>query len=144
MHDQPFRREYVLDTAVAAGKFAESRRAHYRQMYDRDPAGTEQLLAALASVGSEKPPYPRELFPELARLPSFPPEEDADAGVVAMSRRQPPSSGHAPAPAAHASSGMELTPENVSRWSAELFPETAAGGQPGLITFDQKYRRGIV
>ena len=63
------RRDHVIGQAVAAGKFAESRSAHWQQEYDRDPARTEQVLAALASVHPQ-PPYPRELFPASSSIQS--------------------------------------------------------------------------
>jgi hypothetical protein len=68
MQVDPYRREYVLAQAVSAGKFAPERSTHYRTLYDRDPAGTEVLLARLASgvAAGGGAPYPRELFPELS------------------------------------------------------------------------------
>lgn len=39
--------ERVLDAAVAAGKFSEARKEHYRGLYQRDPGGTRQAVAAL-------------------------------------------------------------------------------------------------
>src|SRR5918992_5616014 len=75
------RREQVLNAAIAAGKFPESRRATYAAMYDRNPAYTEQVLATLAAgvappaaaTGPAPHPMPHtaSLFPELryARRP---------------------------------------------------------------------------
>ncbi len=63
----------AIDAAVKAGKIAASEAAAYRQRYDRDPAGTERLLARLASshiptaacVGER--PRGTGLLPELTR-----------------------------------------------------------------------------
>lgn len=43
-------RTEVINAAIAAGKFPESRRAHYERLYDRDPAGTERHIAKLAAA----------------------------------------------------------------------------------------------
>src|SRR5262245_39487547 len=67
------RRDALISAAIAAGKFAPDRREHYRQMYDRDPGGTELVLAALTPgvppvpVASFNSPHTAELFPDLAR-----------------------------------------------------------------------------
>lgn len=133
------RREQLLAEAVRAGKFTAQRAEHYRQLYDSDPAGTEQVLAALAPVGNaitaaavlagapaavlaEVPPYPRELFPELVR----------------RERRAAPPAAAEPAAAEHVRPGAppaeaSIRDEQVARWSAELFPETQAQ-QHGRIT----------
>ena len=42
--------ERVLDAAVVAGKFSEGRKDHYRGLYQRDPGGTRQAVAALHAV----------------------------------------------------------------------------------------------
>src|SRR5947207_6772150 len=69
------RRDAAITAAIASGKFSESRRAHWQAQYDRDPAGTEQTLAALASglvaapVPAAQPfhsPFTPDLFPDLA------------------------------------------------------------------------------
>src|SRR5215207_1440052 len=74
-------REGVLDSAVRAAKIPPERVPIYREMYDRDPTGTVQLIqslspgvppeaaAALDEFAGQQSPYPRELFPELARRP---------------------------------------------------------------------------
>lgn len=36
-----------IDAAIRAGKFSESRRAHYERLMAADPVGTRQLLAQL-------------------------------------------------------------------------------------------------
>lgn len=140
MHDHAQRRDYLISEAIRAGKFTAARAQHYRQMYDRDPAGTEQLLAALAPAGTalaaagalaghpgpqaEPAPYPRELFPELARHDRHAPVAPALAAVAAP---QP-----AP-PARPAADPGVIPPEQVARWSAELFPETQAA-RGGRVT----------
>jgi hypothetical protein len=40
-------RERTVDTAIAAGKFAPSRREHWLRIYEADPEGTAQVLAGL-------------------------------------------------------------------------------------------------
>jgi hypothetical protein len=46
-------RERLLDAAVAAGKFAEERRAHYRALYDRDPVVAAATIGVL--TGFQRP-----------------------------------------------------------------------------------------
>lgn len=63
-------REYVLDKAVAAGKFASSRKPYYRAQYNRDAKGTVALIDRLEAVQpiTAKPVeagLPTEWFPEL-------------------------------------------------------------------------------
>lgn len=63
----------MLSAAIAAGRFPASRRSHYARMFDRDPTGTEALIAQLAAVpvptsgaaGSEKRPEGTGLLAEL-------------------------------------------------------------------------------
>lgn len=100
------RRDYVLDQAIASGKFGPQRRAFWSTEYDRDPARTEQTLAALASATVDDPPYPQELFPELARPRSR----------RARTAAPPPS----PSP--------EVVDVEVAAWTKQLFPETVAAG----------------
>jgi hypothetical protein len=42
-------KESLLDAAIKAGKFAESRRAHYAAMYDKDPKATTRLISSFAA-----------------------------------------------------------------------------------------------
>ena len=44
------RADRLINEAIAAGKLVESRRQHYRTLFARAPAQTEQLLATLAPV----------------------------------------------------------------------------------------------
>jgi hypothetical protein len=130
--DYALRRDYLVEQAVQAGKFPPERRGHWRTLYDRDPAGTETTLAALAPalVGVRTPsallagdsPYPRELFPELVR---------ADRRAVVTTQVAPATAAVAhPRPAAPPpeASETELSPELVSNWSHDMFPEAAASG----------------
>jgi len=112
----PTRREAVLAEAVRVGKFAAHRVPHYRTMYDRDPAGTEALIAAIYGVG-----------PGVLGSAAPTPGEPAQAPHV-----------HPVVPAAEAN----LDPKQVTAWSRALFPEAvAAGSKPGRITADAKYSR---
>jgi hypothetical protein len=117
----PVRREYLLDQAILAGKFPEQRRAHWSEQYDRDPVGTEQVFASLASlpkVAADARPYPQGLFPELQRQPHQP------------RPAAPPALPAAHAEPVEAASASADTPEAevVSGWTATMFPETAARG----------------
>lgn len=122
LNDHELRREYVLDQAIAAGKFGEARRAHYAALYNRDPAGTEQVLAVLASATDGEPPYPRTLFPELAR----PRSGRSPTRAAALPPPPPP-----PAARPTTDDGLDAL---VAGWSKQLFPEAAAAGaRPGRI-----------
>jgi hypothetical protein len=61
------RRDYVINEAVRAGKFSPQRARHWRRQYDEDPAGTEATIAVLSPALDGPQPYPRDLFPELAK-----------------------------------------------------------------------------
>jgi hypothetical protein len=124
------RREYLLDHAILAGKFPVQRRQHWQQRYDRDPVGTEQVLAALAPIvtGAQVSPYPREMFPELDRQP-----RRQRAGASAPSASAAHVSAAAPLPPTVAA-GDDLTPEVVAAWSRELFPEAAYAEIPRRVT----------
>lgn len=118
MHsDYELRREHVINEAIASGKFGESRRAFWTQQYDADPAGTERTLASLVPALEESPPYPPELFPELSRR-RRPPMRSAS---VASTAPPPPSQ------------SVEATDADVTRWTRQLFPETAAAGAGGRV-----------
>lgn len=133
----PQRRDYVLDHAIGAGKLPQSRREHYRQMYDRDPAGTETVLAMLAPglPGVTRPaaagfnsPHTPELFPDLVRGQ----RGRHGPGTALASAPVPLPAQRAPAPA---EGDTLLTPELVAGWSRQLFPESASlGFRPGRVT----------
>lgn len=65
-------RERLLNAAVAAGKFPTSRRKHYSDCYDADPAGTAAVINGLAAVQTD----PRALVAqaELDKLPAYNPD----------------------------------------------------------------------
>jgi hypothetical protein len=112
----PTRREAVLAEAVRVGKFLPHRVPHYRAMYDRDPAGTENLIAAIHALG-----------------PGVLDSAAAAAGEPAQAPHV-----HPVVPAAEA----DLDPQQVAAWSRALFPEAvAAGSRPDRITADAKYPR---
>lgn len=137
-NNHELRREYVLDQAVAAGKFSRSRAAYWRGEYDRDPAGTEQTIASLASALTPDPPYPREiLFPTRLsrRRASSPAPATATAPAAApappAAAREVPSGDEAGTGPGIPGSGP--SPEDVAAWSARLFPETVHAGA-GRVT----------
>jgi hypothetical protein len=76
MNDRQYRRERIIEEAVAAGKFGEGRRQHYRNIYDADPAGAERLIALLASV----PNVPLDLMDKVVKFPA-PPMSRAEANI---------------------------------------------------------------
>jgi hypothetical protein len=45
----PSDKDRLFDEAVKAGKFSESRRAHYAAMYDKDPEATTRLISSFAA-----------------------------------------------------------------------------------------------
>ncbi|HEU4976234.1 MAG TPA: hypothetical protein VFT50_14165 [Baekduia sp.] len=47
-------RERVLAAAVRAGKITDAHLPEYRQMFDRDPVGTQSLIAQLAARGENQ------------------------------------------------------------------------------------------
>lgn len=115
-------RDRLLDQAIASGKFSEERRGHYAALFDADPEGTEHWIGALVSVptaglaAAALAPYPRELFPELMRAQGKEPVRGGLAPRVETPHVRPA----APAEIA------EATPELVTEWTDQLFPEAAA------------------
>jgi hypothetical protein len=115
------RREALLDQAVRAGKFPPQRRAHWSELYDRDPAGTERVLSVLASsaplptMPAMPTPPPRITRTSVPRRPTYP-----EAAMVPVAASQPLPPG-----------GTEITPELVAGWSRQLFPATAARASAG-------------
>jgi hypothetical protein len=66
-------KESLLDAAIKAGKFAESRRAHYAAMYDKDPKATTRLISSFAAGAVPSSKAKRSgtgLLPELDSMPS--------------------------------------------------------------------------
>jgi hypothetical protein len=149
MNDREYRRERVLDQAIASGKFPEARRQHYRNSWDRDPAGTEQVIAGLVGVPllasiaqSEAQPQrtPDELdeqvalaatlYPELRNARRIPHGGTAAPAPEPTRAHAPPRQAQEPpppsAPASAASAGgdvVELRPEIVDGWTEALYPE---------------------
>ena len=83
-------REHVLDEAVRAAKFPSSRKAHYRAMYDRDPAGTKATIASLAPGLPEAQPTATEAYPSSWLT-------DAERGRAGVANAPPvPSAPHTP------------------------------------------------
>lgn len=109
MTDQELRREHLISAAISAGKFTAERAAHYRAQYDKDPAGTERLLAALTSIG---------------------------AGVLGHAAPVERTQAQHVHPVVRSGESIDLTSEVVEAWTREMFPETRAGVGPrrGRIT----------
>lgn len=99
------RRDQLIGAAIQAGKFPESRRAHWQAVYDADPTGTEQTLALLAP--GLIPTNPQPLGGRQGNM----------AGLTLAGSGLPASGGGYP----------DLTPEVVASWSRQLFPDTARG-----------------
>lgn len=70
--------ETLLDAAVDDGRISETRKPHYRALHDRDPLGTERVLASLApgprpgNRPSDSRGYPSSWLPEIAADPPSP------------------------------------------------------------------------
>lgn len=109
MHDAT-RREYILDRAQNDGRIARASRAHWQQQYDRDPAGTEAVLASLQPMTGV-------------------------LGDTATAAGERPSAPHVN-PVLVPQERTEITPEVVSGWTQSLFPETRAGFKRGRVTRD--------
>ena len=118
MDSYTLRKEHVINEAITAGKFSESRRSFWSSEYDRDPAGTERTLAALVPATEGTPPYPPELFPHLQR-------RDPHARSASVAATAP-----TPAPAPPPS---EIADEDVQRWTRQLFPETRAAASGRIV-----------
>lgn len=120
MHD-PQRREALLDHAISVGKFSPSRRAYWSSRYDADPAGTTAAINGMEAVGAAVLGH-----------------------ATAVTSTEPPAQAQHvnPATPARPAASADLSPDRVSGWSRELFPEAvAAGSKPGRITADMKYPR---
>ena len=120
------RRDKLLREAVAAGKFGPERWSFWAAEFDANPAQTEATLAVLAPAPTAPPPYPRELFPELAhprsrqRHAPTPAVLAAGATVEQQTTSEPPLSDPAPA----------ISDEQVAEWSRALFPDAAPADAP--------------
>jgi hypothetical protein len=123
MSSRNVRREYVLAEAVRAGKFSAKRAAHWRKQYDRDPASTEAALAMLAPALDGPQPYPRDLFPELAKK---------DRGSFRALRSSPAATAPAPAPSSPSvgRTGLVAAPQVLASQSRGQPPQGALPGRP--------------
>jgi hypothetical protein len=123
MPSRNVRREYVIAEAIRAGKFSPQRAKHWRRQYDCDPVGTEAAIAVLAPALDETQPYPRDLFPELAK---------EDRGSFRALRSCPAAT--APAPALSSPSvgrmGLVAAPQLVASQSRGQPPQGALPGRP--------------
>jgi len=158
-------REYVLDKAMAAGKFPQARRSHYAALLDRDPEGTERLLDVMegfppqllgAAVGASTLPsgeqqtvttWTRQLFPETRPQPVVMNGELVGVGYASppAARTEPPAPTHArtsppperaPEPPAAPAAAGTFGPGDVDAWSRQLFPEALRPGDPIPLIID--------
>lgn len=149
MNDHEYRRERVLDEAVAAGKFSADRVEHYRGRWNRDSEGTERLIASLApgltpiqtvallpEAREDPMALAATLFPELRRpqplrhggSPPVLPEPQA------VRRAEPIQAEHARPPDAPAAGVPDA--KTVERWSQAMFPEAKPrDAKPPLVTY---------
>jgi hypothetical protein len=138
------RRDALIAQAVTAGKFSQERAAHYAAQYDRDPAGTERLLASLASVpGNVLGHGGDEVDRTLAAGRALLVNRGVVASAPAAATREPVQAQHL-RPVEQVEGNIELTPENVEKWTRDLFPETRATGTQTRqrISSDMQYKRG--
>ena len=153
-------REHVLDKAMAAGKFPQTRRAYYTSMFDRDPKGTEAFLTLLGGVpphllGTTPAPdalasadqetvanWTRQLFPETRPQPVVMDGKVVGVGYTTRSAalsagalnpwhvRTSPPPERAPEPPVGPAAAATFGPGDVDAWSRQLFPEAAREGDP--------------
>lgn len=139
----PNRRDLVLEQCIAEGRIVQASRAGWAARYDQDPTGTEQVLAMLTPVPS-------------GVLSRDPIEAAAEAGIALLRGQQRAFAAEpmvVQAPVARqrvqarlvepppSSLGVGITPDVVKAWTREMFPETAASGEPGRIMSDEPHRR---
>jgi hypothetical protein len=148
------RMDWLLDKCVSEGRITAAGRAEWAGRYLSDPAGTEAVLAALAPTpigagvlghGTSDPiDSMRDTGIALARNKQSR-RRSRNTGRFTTDGRSPMASAAGePVQAEHMRpveqpvSSIELTPENVARWTQELFPETRAGSgaQQGRVTRD--------
>ena len=124
------RREYALDQAMAEGRFVAASRAGWTARFDADPAGTERALAMLT-------PIPPAAFGTSVEQTATAGLTLMRGGVAATAGTQEPLRVEHPRPVTPAVE-VNLSPEQVSSWTQELFRETRAGAGPrkGRITRD--------
>lgn len=135
-------RDALLDRCESEGRIVRSSRPAWATRYDNDPAGTVQVLAALA-------PLPVD--------PSDETRTTADAGLALVRGAQrgtsfTPELAHEPVQAQHPrpvqAAEAKATPkgwmEQVKAWTRDLFPETAAPETESRIHSDGSYKPGQV
>jgi hypothetical protein len=142
------RRDALIAQAVAAGKLSQARAAHYAAQYDKDPVGTERLLASLAPVpvlaGNVLGHGGDEVDRTLAAGRALIGNRGVVASAPTAATREPVHAQHL-RPVEQVEGNIELTPANVEQWTRELFPETRATAEGQVrqrVTSDMKYQRG--
>ena len=135
-------RDALLDRCESEGRIVQSSRPAWATRYDNDPAGTVQVLAALA-------PLPVDPSDEIRGT--------ADAGLALVRGAQrgtsfTPELAHEPVQAQHprpvqaaeATADRKGWAERVKDWTRDLFPETAAPETESRIHSDGSYKPGQV
>jgi hypothetical protein len=121
----------ILDRCVSEGRIAQTSRASWAGRYANDPAGTEAVLAALT-------PTPIGVLGH-GRGDAVDETLAAGRALLGVSHAvgEPVQAEHM-RPFERPAAEVELTPENVERWTRELFAETraGAGARQGRVTRD--------
>ena len=135
------RRDYVLDRYMAEGRIIQASRADWQARYDRNPAGTERVLAMLA-------PLPAD--------PVDPVQATAQAALALVHGKQRGPTSFTPTVAlgpvqrsVRATVAASADPAGllgqVKAWTRELFPETAVVPDPqNRIFSDGSYSRRTI
>lgn len=131
------RRDYVLDRCMGEGRIIQASRADWQARYDRNPAGTERVLAMLA-------PLPAD--------PVDPIQATAQAALALARGTQRGPTSFSPTVArepVRIAAAAVVDPVGmvgrVKRWTRELFPETAIAPDPqSRIYSDGSYSRRAV
>jgi hypothetical protein len=84
----PNERDRLINAAIAAGKFPESRRAHYARLYDAQPQATARFIDTLAAGVVPDVTVPEPAYPAAAGAPSPGPSEYPDTGLSASERQR--------------------------------------------------------
>ena len=132
------RRDYVLDRCMGEGRIIQASRADWESRYDRDPLGTERVLAMLA-------PLPAD--------PADPVQATAQAALALVRGKQRGPTSFTPTVAlepvqrpVRATVAASADPVGmvgqVKAWTRKLFPETAVAPDPQSRIFsDGSYSR---
>lgn len=124
----------ILDRCVQEGRIAQASRAAWAGKYANDPAGTEAVLAKLTPtpIGRGVLGHGDHVDATLAAGRALvAPRDGRAAGPGVLAAGQEPVQAQHLRPAAPQEEQVELTPENVQRWTHDLFPETRAGAGAG-------------